>query len=421
MELVNHRFGALRVLTRTNKSNRIAWECICDCGKMTVVDQSHLRQGNITSCKHCSNVKISKANSKDITGNRYGNLTAIERLGRVNGINVRWRCVCDCGNHIDAVIGNLTSAATTQCRSCSMSKLSKPHKDMVGQVFGRLTVLKYLGESLWACMCSCGEKYSCHTGSLKSRKDPACYDCARRSASIKRRRYICDGLGNQYWQRILRGAKDRGFEVNITPEEAYAVLVKQNFKCALSNVDIVSPMEYDRRDDDGSLDRIDSSLGYLKDNIQWIHKPINSMKMDLDNDYFIEICVKIANHKGPTPMTTNTGDDIEAFFNDAVEEATNEAVEKDNATVVYSKPACSFCVRAKQVLKDRDIPFTEINIVSDDPDQTQRNREALIDRVTKASGKAPRTMPQIFLNGTYIGGHDDLVAHFTALDAAASS
>ena len=43
-----------------------------------------------------------------------------------------------------------------------------------------------------------------------------------------------------------------------------------------------------------SLDRIDSSKGYTKDNIQWIHKDIQRMKTNFDNEYFIEICKKVS-------------------------------------------------------------------------------------------------------------------------------
>ena len=35
-----------------------------------------------------------------------------------------------------------------------------------------------------------------------------------------------------------------------------------------------------------SLDRIDSSKGYTEDNIQWVHKDVNQMKMDLPEQRF---------------------------------------------------------------------------------------------------------------------------------------
>ncbi len=46
-----------------------------------------------------------------------------------------------------------------------------------------------------------------------------------------------------------------------------------------------------------SLDRIDSSKGYTKDNIQWVHKHVNLMKHKFDQKYFVDICKLIANHE----------------------------------------------------------------------------------------------------------------------------
>ncbi len=43
-----------------------------------------------------------------------------------------------------------------------------------------------------------------------------------------------------------------------------------------------------------SLDRIDSSLGYIEENVQWVHKDVNMMKRIYDNNYFIKMCKLIA-------------------------------------------------------------------------------------------------------------------------------
>ena len=51
---------------------------------------------------------------KDITGQRFGNLIALEY-----GIDQKWKCICDCG-HISYMRGNhLTSGRVKGCRSCS--------------------------------------------------------------------------------------------------------------------------------------------------------------------------------------------------------------------------------------------------------------------------------------------------------------
>lgn len=65
-------------------------------------------------------------------------------------------------------------------------------------------------------------------------------------------------------------------DINITP------------KLRKSNVDF--------KQQTASLDRIDSSKGYVLGNIQWVHKDINKMKLDYDQDYFIDICRRIAEY-----------------------------------------------------------------------------------------------------------------------------
>lgn len=71
---------------------------------------------------------------------------------------------------------------------------------------------------------------------------------------------------------------------------------------------------------------------------------------------------------------------------------------------LYTKPNCPFCVRAKKLLSDKGIEITEVNAVD--------NRDKLIEEVTKVTGSAPKTVPQIWLGEQYIGGFTELDAHF---------
>ena len=47
-----------------------------------------------------------------------------------------------------------------------------------------------------------------------------------------------------------------------------------------------------------SLDRIDSSKGYVKGNVQWVHKDVNFMKRTLNQQTFVNWCKKITNNNG---------------------------------------------------------------------------------------------------------------------------
>jgi hypothetical protein len=46
-----------------------------------------------------------------------------------------------------------------------------------------------------------------------------------------------------------------------------------------------------------SLDRIDSSKGYIKTNVQWVHKKVNKMKQDTSVDEFKHYCKLICEYQ----------------------------------------------------------------------------------------------------------------------------
>lgn len=70
---------------------------------------------------------------------------------------------------------------------------------------------------------------------------------------------------------------------------------------------------------------------------------------------------------------------------------------------VYSKPKCPYCTRAKQLLRDKGIEYTEVivgvGITRDELYDLCGNPESL-------------TVPQIFIADHRVGGFDDLVAYF---------
>lgn len=60
---------------------------------------------------------------KQISGLRYGRLVVIERVGRTKHYLSTWRCICDCGNEITVISGNLHTGNTTNC-GCERNKKS---------------------------------------------------------------------------------------------------------------------------------------------------------------------------------------------------------------------------------------------------------------------------------------------------------
>lgn len=113
IDLTGQRFGSLLVLKRapdtyTKSGNlKVNWFCLCDCGKHVTVDGKSLRSGATQSC--------GDHKQKDITGQRFGKLTAVCIVGQDKYSRNVWQCLCDCGNYINVMIGNLTSGNTQSC------------------------------------------------------------------------------------------------------------------------------------------------------------------------------------------------------------------------------------------------------------------------------------------------------------------
>lgn len=68
--------------------------------------------------------------------------------------------------------------------------------------------------------------------------------------------------------------------------------------------------------------------------------------------------------------------------------------------LMYSTAVCPYCLRAEQLLKNKGV--TEIEKIRVDLDPAQR--ETMMQRTGR------RTVPQIYIGGTHVGGYDDLVA-----------
>ncbi|MGN6268731.1 MAG: glutaredoxin 3 [Sphingomonas sp.] len=67
---------------------------------------------------------------------------------------------------------------------------------------------------------------------------------------------------------------------------------------------------------------------------------------------------------------------------------------------IYSKAFCPYCIRAKALLRHKGTSFEEHDITLGGPRRAEM--------IQRADGRT--TVPQIFINGTHVGGSDDLAA-----------
>jgi hypothetical protein len=169
--------------------------------------------------------------------------------------------------------------------------------DLTNKQYGKLTVKELHRVSkngaVWKCECECGRIILVRASNLRSGSAIHCRPC---SLEERRKRYRVGNMPMYYWRRLMRSAQIRGIEATVTPEEAWSVFVAQNGECALTGRRI----GFTRSRGDkttASLDRKDSSQGYTLSNVQWVHKTINAMKSDLDENEFVRWCARVGRHK----------------------------------------------------------------------------------------------------------------------------
>lgn len=197
---------------------------------------------------------------KPVVGTKYGSYEIIDDDIRTKGKRTFYHVKCTiCGNDGYVRSDQLERGEATMCRNCS-NKIKYEKAKSMG-------VIDSLGHS--------------------DGKHKGCGDLTLT--------HIC---------AIRLRAKYRGIEWSneLTAEYLWNLFLEQGKKCALTGVDLTlksndkntpintpnSNLDYSTFN--ASLDRVDSTKGYIPGNVQWVHRNINIMKNSFSTDYFIKMC-----------------------------------------------------------------------------------------------------------------------------------
>lgn len=163
----------------------------------------------------------------DITGNKYGLLTVIERVPNAKGGITRFRCLCDCGNETIVRGSNLKSGAVKSCGCQLWKNPSSTHRMSKTRIYG-----------IWSSM-----RQRCSNKNLPSYKN-----YGGRGISV------CDEWNNSF-EAFNEWAMSNGYEEGL------------------------------------SIERIDNNGNYCPDNCKWITKSgqANNRRMNKHIEYKGEI------------------------------------------------------------------------------------------------------------------------------------
>ena len=112
----------------------------------------------------------------DLTGRLFGQWSVLSYVGERKRTTY-WHCRCSCGHEQDVPAGNLKRGLTSSCIKCAHQA-----ENLVGQIFGRLTVLERAADYVckdgrrakWLCRCECGNIEEVLANALKMGLTQSC-------------------------------------------------------------------------------------------------------------------------------------------------------------------------------------------------------------------------------------------------------
>ena len=204
---------------------------------------------------------------------------------------------CFCGTIFTVKPCHIFNKNTSSCGCKIKTKSRYPSK--IGQKFGLLTVLKRSKEhnKRWICQCECGNVVTIR---IRPDRDTNSCGCLKNKS--------CGEIPLFYWSNIKYRAKSKGLELNVTPEYLWNIFLKQNRQCSYTGIELIFTDLKNQILQTASIDRIDSNKGYIEGNVQWVHKLVNTMKLDLDHEDFLKWCQLVSKFNESKKMLANSGD-----------------------------------------------------------------------------------------------------------------
>lgn len=178
-DLTGEKFEHLTVVERVDDFINVAgkpfiqYDCICDCGNHVKVTAHNLRRGHKKSCSNCGAYN----RFKDLSELVFDDLSVLRHVddylypdGSKDAI---WACKCVCGRIVN-VRGNVLKDKNYKhaCPECYRHRSRK--SDIVGKIFGKLTVISDLGNDEYSCVCECGNTVKVNGKSLRNGHTSSC-------------------------------------------------------------------------------------------------------------------------------------------------------------------------------------------------------------------------------------------------------
>ena len=233
-------------------------------------------------------------------GDKFGLWTVIDNTIIVKNTRRYVKVKCVCGTEKLLALCDLKNGRTSGCSSCMARKRSRNIK--IGDKFKDWTVIGGpISDShqclLWEIQCICGTTRWIQANQLM---DPnSCFRCQKCAAKIRTENLLTANgkvgeLTLNRFSKLKKSAEKRNIVFDLNIEYLWELYINQNKICKITG-DIIDDFSK------ASLDRIDSSKGYIKGNVQWVTQQANLSKHIMTMNELYEFCKKVLNHANQQP------------------------------------------------------------------------------------------------------------------------
>lgn len=237
----------------------------------------------------------------DLTGQSFGRLTVISK-GQWIKRSLHWLCQCSCGT-LKSIRGYALRSGTTG--SCGCLGRDVHSKNFVGLKSGLLTAIERIsdghGNTKYRCLCECGNQKVISGCNLRLGHTKSC-GCRRWDNFRATRRLRASArAGESSFNRSIAAYRQRadkaGLSFSLTVEEFRSMTSLRCHYCDAPPSNVSRSYHGNGDYTYNGLDRVNNSIGYIKDNVVPCCEVCNKAKRNMTQEDFLDWASRVYNHR----------------------------------------------------------------------------------------------------------------------------